>query len=150
MNKIKHLLGSAVAMTLISVASVSQAQVIVKDAWVRATVAQQKATGAFMKIQSKQDAKLISISTASAEMVEIHEMSMENQMMKMQQVESITLPVGKWVELTPGGFHVMLMGLNAQAKENDEIRLSLTIEGKNKKREVLEVKAKVRALNSGK
>ncbi|MDP3785518.1 MAG: copper chaperone PCu(A)C, partial [Undibacterium sp.] len=116
----------------------------------RATVAQQKATGAFMKIQSKQDAKLVSVNTASAEMAEIHEMSMEDQMMKMQQVESIDLPAGKWVELKPGSFHVMLMGLKAQAKENDEISLSLTVETKNKKREIIEVKAKVRALNSGK
>ena len=38
----------------------AQAQVTVKDAWVRATVAQQKATGAFMQLQSAQDAKLIS------------------------------------------------------------------------------------------
>ena len=103
-----------------------------------------------MKIQSKQDAKLVAVSTTRAEMAEIHEMSMEDQMMKMQQVDSIALPAGKWIELKPGSFHIMLMGLKTQAKENDEISLSLTFETKNKKREVIEVKAKVRALNSGK
>ena len=48
----------------------ASAQVTVKDAWVRATVAQQKATGAFMQLQSAQDAKLISAQSPVAGVVE--------------------------------------------------------------------------------
>ena len=49
----------SVAVLMSSLFFQAHAQVTVKDAWVRATVAQQNATGAFMKLQSSQDAKLI-------------------------------------------------------------------------------------------
>jgi copper(I)-binding protein len=48
-----------ICVAVVLLAGVAQAQVTVKDAWVRATVAQQKATGAFMQLQSAQDAKLV-------------------------------------------------------------------------------------------
>ena len=52
------------------------AQTTVKDAWVRGTVAQQKATGAFMQITSAQGGKLVSVQTPVAGVAEIHEMKM--------------------------------------------------------------------------
>jgi copper(I)-binding protein len=124
----------------------ASAQVVVKDAWARATVAQQKSTGIFLQIESKKDAKLINVKTDIAEISEIHEMSMDNNVMKMREVESVILPAGKLVELKPGGFHIMLMQLKNQVKVGDEIALTLTIETADKKQETIEVKAKARAL----
>ena len=89
----------------------ASAQVTVKDAWVRATVAQQKATGAFMQLQSAQDAKLVSVQPHVAGVVEVHEMAMDGGVMKMRAVPSLALPAGKAVELKPGGYHVRLVDL---------------------------------------
>jgi copper(I)-binding protein len=126
------------------------AQVTVKDAWVRGTVAQQKATGAFMTITSAQDAKLISVSSKAAKSVELHTMEMENNVMKMRQIDSVNLTAGKAVELKPGGMHIMLMGLNEQAKDGDVINFTLVVEGKDKKQQSIEVKATVKALGTPK
>ena len=89
----------------------AQAQVIVKDAWVRATVPQQQATGAFLQIGSATDARLVQASSSVAGIVEIHQMSMQGDVMKMQAVAAIELPAGKTVALQPGGYHIMLMAL---------------------------------------
>lgn len=124
------------------------AEVSVADPWVRATVAQQKATGAFMHLTSDSDARLVSASSPAAEVVEIHEMTMQNNVMKMSPVRGLDLPAGKAVELKPGGYHVMLMGLKAQVKEGEAVPLTLVIEGKDGKQQRVEVTATVRALNA--
>ena len=129
-------------------AAAAQAQVTVKDAWVRATVPQQKATGAFMQLQAAKNSKLVSASSPLTPSVEVHEMVMQDNVMKMRQVPSVELPAGKTVELKPGGYHVMLMDLKQQVKEGDNVPLTLVIEGADGKRESVEVKAPVRALNA--
>jgi len=138
--------------TLLAVTANAWAQgaatVTVKDAWVRATVAQQKATGAFMQLTAKSDAKLVEASSPIAGVVEIHEMAMENDVMKMRAVPALDLPAGKTVELKPGGYHVMLMDLKGPVREGDLVSLSLVLEGKDGQRETLEVKAPVRSLNA--
>ena len=118
-----------------TVSLAAQAQVTVKDAWVRATVAQQKATGAFMQLQSAQDAKLISAQSPVAGVVEVHEMAMDGGVMKMRAVPSLALPAGKAVELKPGGYHVMLMDLKGQVKDGDTVPVTLVVEGKDGKRQ---------------
>jgi len=132
----------------------ASAQVTVKDAWVRATVAQQKATGAFMQLQSAQDARLISAQSPVAAVVEVHEMSMDGGVMKMRAVPNLALPAGKAVELKPGGYHVMLMDLKGQVKEGDTVPVTLVVEGQDGKRQSLKLdvpvrKAAVSAMNHG-
>ena len=131
---------------LAAFAAPAAAQVTVSDAWVRATVPQQKATGAFMTLKSASDARLVGARSPVAGVVEIHEMVMDKDVMKMRAIKGLDLPAGKPVELTPGGYHVMLMGLKQQAKEGDKIPLTLIVEGKDKKRESIEVTATVRPL----
>ncbi|MFZ6844635.1 copper chaperone PCu(A)C [Undibacterium sp. RuTC16W] len=133
------------SLALVSLAA--HAEVSVKDAWIRATVAQQKSTGAFMQLQSSTDVQVVDVQTSVAGSAEIHEMKMDNNIMKMRSVPQLALPAGKAVELKPGGYHVMLMDLKTQIKEGDTVLMTLTVEGKDKKREVIEVKAKARALN---
>jgi hypothetical protein len=141
----KHI---AFAFAVAIAASPALAQVQVKDPWVRATVPHQTATGAFMKLESAQDARLLSASSPAAGVVEIHEMKMENDIMKMRAVPSVAIPAGKGVELKPGGYHVMLMNLKAQVKEGDIVPITLVVEGKDKKRETVEVKATVRPISA--
>ncbi len=127
-------------------AATAQAQVTVKDAWVRATVPQQKATGAFMQLKATKNSKLVSASSPLTPAVEVHEMAMQDNVMKMRQVPSIALPAGKTVELKPGGYHVMLLDLKQQVQEGQTVPLTLIIEGKDGKRESVQVQAPVRPL----
>ena len=103
----------------------SAAGITVSEAWVRPTVAGQKATGAFMKLTARESAKLVGVSSPVAGVAEIHEMKMEKDIMKMAAIPSLNLPSGKTVELKPGGFHVMLMDLKSPIANNSKIPLVL-------------------------
>jgi len=120
-------------------AAAAQAQVHVTDAWVRATVPQQKATGAFMQIISQTDARLIEARSPVAGVVEIHEMSMDHGVMRMRAVAGVDLPAGKTVALKPGGYHIMFMDLKAQVKAGEMVPLTLVIEGRDGKRQTVEL-----------
>ncbi len=138
----------ALILAALTVAAAAHAQVTVKDPWVRATVPQQKATGAFMQLTAAKDARLVSALSPVAGVVEIHEMAMDNNIMKMRAVPGLDLPGGKAVDLKPGGYHVMLMDLKGPVKEGDMVPVTLVVEGRDGKRETLEVKAMARALNA--
>ena len=69
--------------------------------------------------------------------------------MRMSAVKRLDLPAGRSVVLEPGGYHVMLMGLKAQAREGDRIPVTLTFEDKAGKRFTVDVQAPVRALTAG-
>ena len=124
----------------------AQAQTTVKDPWVRGTVANQKATGMFAQITSASGGKLVSAASPVAGVVEIHEMAMDGNVMKMRAIAGLDLPAGKAVDLKPGGYHVMLMDLKQALKEGDTVAVTLVIEGKDGKRESVDVKAPVKAL----
>lgn len=126
-----------------------QAQVTVKDPWVRATVPAQKATGAFMQLTATQDARLVEARSPVAGVVEIHEMAMEKDVMKMRALPNgLDLPAGKGVELKPGGYHVMLMDLKQQMKEGDSVPVTLVVESQDKKRSTIEINAPVKPLTT--
>ncbi|RYF49140.1 MAG: copper chaperone PCu(A)C, partial [Comamonadaceae bacterium] len=80
---------STLALAAALFAATAQAQVTVQDAWVRATVPQQKATGAFMRLQSTKDTRLVSVSTPAAPIAEVHEMKLVDNVMKMRAVNSV-------------------------------------------------------------
>jgi periplasmic copper chaperone A len=124
------------------------AQVTVHEPWVRATVPQQKATGAFMQVTAAQDARLVEVRSPLAAVVEIHEMKMENDVMRMRAVPGIDLPAGKPVDLGPGGYHIMLLDLKRQVKAGEVVPMTLVVEGKDKKRQTLELNVPARALTS--
>jgi copper(I)-binding protein len=137
-----------VAVLLSTVVSSALAQVEVKDAWVRATVNQQKATGAFMRLTAAHNSRVVQASSPVAGVAEIHEMSMVDNMMRMRPVDALDLPAGKTVELKPNGLHLMLMDLKQTIKEGDTVPLTLVVEGTDGKRTDVEVKAQVRALTA--
>jgi len=145
----KHLSRLALASALALVALQASAEVSIKDPWVRATVTDQKATGAFMQLQSSSDARVVEARSPVAGAVEIHEMTMVDNVMKMRALpDGLDLPAGKSVELKPGSYHVMLIDLKQGLKVGDTVPLSLVVEGKDKKRETIEVKAEVRPLGA--
>ena len=122
----KLLWTAALAGTL--VAGSAYGQVDVANAWARATVPGQTATGAFMTLTSKEGARLVGAASSAAGVVEVHEMAMEGNVMRMRAVPSIDLPAGRAVEFKPGGYHVMLMDLKRSLAAGEKITLDLRIE----------------------
>lgn len=112
--------------TLLLACSALQAQTVeVKDAWIRSTVQGQQGTGAFMNITAKDAATLVGASSPVAGVVEVHEMKMEGDVMKMHAVPSLDLPAGQTVQLKPGGYHVMMMDLKKTLPKGSTVPLTL-------------------------
>lgn len=143
----KRILPLALAATLL--AGSAHAQVSATNAWVRATVPHQQATGAFMQLQSATATSLVSASSPLTPDVEVHEMSMEGELMRMRQVPAIELPAGKAVELKPGGHHIMFLNLRQQVREGDTVPLTLVFRDRAGKSESLQMKVPVRGLAAG-
>jgi copper(I)-binding protein len=115
------------AVIVLAAASV-HAQVEVTDAWVRVTGQGQKATGVFMNLTAKKATRLVGVKTALTPMAEVHEMTMDKDVMKMQAVKALDLPAGQTVALKPGSYHVMLMDLKAPLAEGEHAVITLLFE----------------------
>ena len=97
--------------------------------YARATAPAQPTGGGYLTLDNKgADDKLISASAAVSASVELHSMSMEGDVMRMRQVDSVALPAGKMVELKPGGLHIMFVGLKAPLKAGDKFPMKLKFE----------------------
>ena len=84
----------------------------IEDAYTRATAPGQQVAGGFLKIDNKGNAdQLLGASSPAAGEVQLHEMAMDGNVMKMRQVKDIPVPAGGTVELKPGGYHLMFMNL---------------------------------------
>ena len=94
-----------------------EASLKIDDPWVRATVPSQHATGVFMRLTSATPARLVAVESQAAKHAEVHEMAMQDNVMKMRQVSGIDLPAGQAVELKPGGYHIMLLDLPGQIRK---------------------------------
>ncbi len=104
-------------------------QIKIGHPYARATAGGQSTGGGFLKLENGGgDDKLLSASAAVSSAVELHVMTMEGDVMRMRQVESIALPAGKTVELKPGGLHIMFVGLKAPLKAGDTFALKLKFE----------------------
>ncbi|SBW81470.1 transporter [Pseudomonas veronii 1YdBTEX2] len=147
MTAVQHLKRTLIGLSLLGLAAHASAQVQVSDAWVRATVPGQPSSGAFMTVTADSNSRLLRVASPVAKDVQIHEMSMKDDVMRMGPVDSITLPAGTPVKLDPDGYHVMLMGLTGQIKEGDQVPLTLTVENAKGERQTVEVKAAARGLD---
>ncbi len=79
--------------------------------------------------KGKQADQLIAARTEVSPAVEIHEMAMVGDVMKMRSVSEVALPPGKEISLKRGqvnGYHVMLLDLTKPLKEGDKFPITLT------------------------
>ncbi len=149
MKTTQRIARSLLAAVLATGAIAAQAaDVTVKDAWIRATVPQQQATGAFMHIEASEALKLVGARSTLTPSAEVHEMSMQDGVMKMKQVHQIDVAPGKPLDLAPGGYHVMLMNLKQQVKVGDQVPLTLVFEKKDGTQQEVDLKVEVRPLNT--
>jgi len=149
---IKNQTGWLLSIALMAFATSIQAQdakvgaIKIENAYVRATAPGQPAAGAFMKIDNSGAAdQLVSASSPAAGEVQLHQMSMEGNVMKMGQVKDIAVPANGSVDLKPGGYHIMLMNIKAPLKVGETVPVKL----KFAKAGEVEVKLPVNAVSSG-
>jgi copper(I)-binding protein len=107
---------------------------VIDHPYARATPPGARVGGAYLTIENKGASadKLVDASSPAAKVVEIHEMAMDAGVMKMRPVRGIEIKPGAKAELTPGGYHIMLIDLKQQLKSGDKIPLTLVFEKSGK------------------
>lgn len=117
------------APLLLAAAAVAHADVAapvsVQGAWARPIVKGQDSTGAYMTLTAREPLTLLGADTPAAAIVEIHEMRMVGDVMKMRAAETLPLVPGQPFAFKPGGFHFMLMDLQAPFAAGSQIRMTL-------------------------
>ena len=118
------------------------AAVDVKDAWTRQTVPGQSGTGAFMKLSAPSGERLVGATTP----VEVHEMKLEGDTMKMRPLPGgLGLPPRQTLELKPSGYHLMLMDLKQPLSKGSMVPLTLRFEDAKGAKSSLELNVPVGA-----
>lgn len=113
----------------------SPSAITISNAWARRAPAGhgqgQTANGAiYMTIANSGSASdaVVSATSDAAKTVELHEVRNEGGVMAMRPVERFPLPAGDTLELKPGGYHVMLLGLTRHLHAGDTVKVTLTFE----------------------
>lgn len=109
----------------LAAAAQGTAPVTVQGAWARPTVQGQDSTGAYMTLTAREPLTLLGAETPAAGIVELHEMKMVGDVMKMRAADTLPLAKDKPLQLAPGGFHLMLMDLKAPFKAGTKIAMTL-------------------------
>jgi len=107
----------------------SMSPISIENPFSRATPGGAKVGAGYMTIINKGTAadRLVSATSPAAGKVEIHEMSMQDNVMKMRELPAgLPIEAGKSISLAPGGYHLMLMGLKAPLKQGDKVPVTLT------------------------
>src|ERR1700678_4266476 len=136
MTSILLRLVGAVAISCVLVASacaqeIKAGNLVITQAWSRATPGGAKIGGGYLTIENKGATpdRLIGGSGEVASKIEVHEMSMKNGVMTMRPLDNgLTIEPGKTVKLAPGGFHLMLFDLKAPLKQGDKVPVTLEFE----------------------
>jgi copper(I)-binding protein len=116
--------------------------------WSRATPHGAQVAGGYLMIENKgADAdRLVSITSEIAGRVEIHEMTVQDGIMKMRPLlRGLEIKPGAIAKLEPGGFHVMFMNLKRPLKQGEKFKGTLVFE----KAGPLEIEFKVEAMGAG-
>ncbi len=97
--------------------------------YARPTAPAQPTGGGYLSVVNKgSDDRLVSATAPVAQSVQLHSMRMEGDVMRMREVAAIELPAGQTVELKPGGWHLMLIGLKAPLAVGQSFPVRLVFE----------------------
>ena len=120
---------SLVASNGISFAQ-SKGDLEIEKPWARATAPGASVGGGYLVIRNKGAAgdRLLGVTSPASARVEMHEMAMEKDVMRMREVKGVDVPAKKSVEFRPGGFHLMLMELKAPLRQGDKVQVTLRFE----------------------
>ncbi|HEX2546479.1 MAG TPA: copper chaperone PCu(A)C [Ramlibacter sp.] len=121
----KKIAASLLLAGSLAAAAQSAAPVAVQGAWARPTVKGQDATGAYMTLTAREPLTLVGADSPAAKVIEIHEMKMVGDVMKMRAAGTLPLAKDKPLQLAPGGYHFMLMDLKAPLAAGSTIPMTL-------------------------
>ncbi|NOJ42632.1 copper chaperone PCu(A)C [Bradyrhizobium australiense] len=110
---------------------VKAGDLVITQAWSRATPSGAKIAGGYLTVENKGSApdKLVGGSGENIGKVEVHEMAMNNGVMTMRPLDKgLPIEPGKTVKLAPGGHHLMLMDLKQPFKQGDKVPVTLEFE----------------------
>lgn len=142
---------AAIALTLGSILALppgaEASSVMLMKAYARASATPTAQAGAaYVSLMLHGDAdRLVGVSSPAAKVAGLHQTQAMDGVMKMEHVDGIDIPANGKLEMKPGGYHIMLMGLTQPLKEGDEIELTLTFE----KAGEIKVKARVGGVAEG-
>lgn len=105
------------------------AQLEIQAPWARATPGQAQNGVVYLAIVSPTTDRLTAASSPVAKKAELHTMSMEGGVMRMRPLAAMDIPAGQTVALSPGGVHIMLLGLTRPLREGESFPLTLSFEG---------------------
>jgi copper(I)-binding protein len=103
----------------------------ISQPWTRATPATAQSAGGFLTITNKGTTpdRLISVHSAVSAKAEVHEVRMDNNVMKMRELEKgLEIAPGATVMLKPGGYHIMFMGLKTPIAKDSDVPVTLVFE----------------------
>jgi copper(I)-binding protein len=121
---------------------VRSGDLVISQAWSRATPNGAKIGAGYFTIENKGTAadKLVGVTGDISARIELHEMSMNGGVMKMRPVDGgLTIDPGKTVKLAPSGYHLMIMDLKGPLKQGDKLPLTLQFEKAGKVAVTLDV-----------
>lgn len=122
---------AAICTGPVSAQQVKAGDLVLDQAWARATPGGAKVGGGYLTIQNRGATpdKLIGGSSSAAAEVEVHEMTMKGGVMTMRPVKNgLSIPPGKSITFSPGGYHVMFLELKNPLKKGDKVPVTLTFE----------------------
>ena len=121
------ILASLFAFATLSAAQAMDGPITIEHAWARPTAASVANGAAYLTIKNtgKADDTLTGAETSAAAKAELHESSMEGNVMKMRPLGDVTVPAGGSAEFKPGGKHIMLLGLKAPLMAGQSFTLTL-------------------------
>jgi hypothetical protein len=134
MTRFSFLIASALAMSFVAPAiadDVTVGSLKISAPWARATPKGASVGGGYMKITNTGTApdRLVGGVSDASQRFEIHEMSMDNGVMKMRELaKGLEIKPGETVELKPGSYHVMFVGLNKQLMQGQRVKATLQFE----------------------
>ncbi len=120
----------ATVASLFIVTNAFAADIEVKDAWAKASKGMVRNGAAFFDVVNSGAAdRLVGVRSDLADRTELHSHIMENNVMKMRQVQGgVEVPMHGSVHFKPGSYHVMFIGLNEALEEGQKVDITLEFE----------------------
>ncbi len=124
------LIGLSTPAVMAHEAPVTAGDLTLTAGFTRATLPKAPVAGGFVTIRNAgAEDRLTGGSAPFASDVQVHEMAMEGEVMKMRPLpDGLPIPAGQEVVLKPGGYHLMFMGLKAPLKQGETVDVTLTFE----------------------
>lgn len=126
----KQTLFTSVLLSLVlafNATAADKSKLQVSNAWIRATPPNATVAGGFLTIENTgAEDRLLSATSSAAKSVEIHEMSMQGDVMQMRQLtDGLIIPTNKNITLKPGGIHLMFIAPKHVFSEGQKISATL-------------------------